>query len=89
MDNLVARVPLQDLRIIVTAILIQRRAAAIWPKCWTRRRISFVNASASAAGPDAYRTGPADGWILTFLPVVLGIALYLVNPDNMSLLWTP
>ena len=27
------------------------------------------------------------GWILTFLPVILGIGLYLVNPDTMSLLW--
>jgi tight adherence protein B len=27
------------------------------------------------------------GWILTFLPIVLGIALYLFNPDTMSLLW--
>ena len=27
------------------------------------------------------------GWILSFLPIVLGVSLYLVNPENMSLLW--
>jgi tight adherence protein B len=31
--------------------------------------------------------GRLTGWILTFLPIVLGIALYMVNPDAMSLLW--
>ena len=31
--------------------------------------------------------GRLTGWILTFLPVVLGIGLYLVNPEAMSLLW--
>jgi len=32
--------------------------------------------------------GRLTGWILTFLPVVLGFALYMINPEMMSLLWT-
>ena len=31
--------------------------------------------------------GRLTGWILTVLPVVLGVGLYIVNPDTMSLLW--
>jgi tight adherence protein B len=31
--------------------------------------------------------GRLTGWILSFLPIALGIALYMVNPDSMSLLW--
>jgi tight adherence protein B len=31
--------------------------------------------------------GRMTGWVLTLLPVVLGFALYFVNPDMMSLLW--
>jgi tight adherence protein B len=27
------------------------------------------------------------GWILSLLPVGLGFAMYLVNPDGMSILW--
>jgi tight adherence protein B len=27
------------------------------------------------------------GWVLTLLPIVLGIALYFVNPEMMSILW--
>jgi tight adherence protein B len=28
------------------------------------------------------------GWILSLLPVGLGLAMYFVNPDGMSVLWT-
>jgi tight adherence protein B len=31
--------------------------------------------------------GRLTGWILTILPVALGIGLYIINPDTMSLLW--
>jgi tight adherence protein B len=27
------------------------------------------------------------GWILSFLPLVLGVCLYLINPKTMSILW--
>jgi tight adherence protein B len=88
MDNLLARVPLPDLRIIVTAILIQRSsggnlaevldkaAQLIRERFRLRRQVRTHTAQ-----------GRLTGWILTFLPIVLGFALYLVNPDNMSLLW--
>jgi tight adherence protein B len=88
MDNLIARVPLQDLRIIVTAILIQRSSGGnlaevldkaaylVRERFRLRRQVQTHTAQ-----------GRLTGWILTFLPVVLGIALYLVNPDTMSLLW--
>jgi tight adherence protein B len=31
--------------------------------------------------------GRLTGWILSFLPLVIGIILYLVNPKMMSILW--
>ncbi len=88
MDNLLARVPLQDLRIIVTAILIQRSSGGnlaevldkaaylIRERFHLRRQVRTHTAQ-----------GRLTGWILTFLPVVLGVALYLVNPQTTSLLW--
>jgi tight adherence protein B len=88
MDNLVARVPLQDLRIIITAILIQRSSGGnlaevldkaaylVRERFRLRRQVRTHTAQ-----------GRLTGWILTFLPVVLGVGLYLVNPENMSLLW--
>ena len=88
MGNLVARVPLQDLRIVVTAILIQRASGGnlaevldkaaylVRERFRLRRQVRTHTAQ-----------GRLTGWILTFLPVVLGIGLYLVNPETMSLLW--
>jgi tight adherence protein B len=88
MDNLVARVPLQDLRIIVTAIIIQRSSGGnlaevldkaaylVRERFRLRRQVRTHTAQ-----------GRLTGWILTFLPVVLGLGLYFVNPKNMSLLW--
>jgi tight adherence protein B len=89
MENLVNRVPLQDLRIVVTAILIQKESggnlAEVLDKCSyvirerfrLRRQVRVHTAQ-----------GRMTGWILSFLPVVLGIGLYLLNPQTMSLLWT-
>jgi tight adherence protein B len=88
MNNLLARVPLQDLRIVVTAILIQKEsggnlaeildktAYVIRERYRLKRQVRVHTAQ-----------GRLTGWILSFLPIVLGIALYMVNPDAMSLLW--
>ncbi|QEE27898.1 type II secretion system F family protein [Terriglobus albidus] len=89
MENLVKRVPLQDLRIVVTAILIQKEsggnlaevlekaAHVIRERFRLKRQIRVHTAQ-----------GRLTGWILSFLPIVLGIALYLINPKTMSTLWT-
>jgi tight adherence protein B len=89
MDNLVHRVPLQDLKIIVTAILIQKESGG---------NLAEVLEKAAYVIRERFRLkrqvrvhtaqGRLTGWILSFLPVVLGIGLYLINPANMSLLWT-
>ena len=89
MDNLVSRVPLQDLRIVVTAILIQKESGG---------NLAEVLDKASYVIRERFRLrrqvrvhtaqGRLTGWILSFLPLVLGVALYFVNPETMSLLWT-
>jgi tight adherence protein B len=89
MSNLAARVPLQDLKIVITAILIQKEsggnlaevfdkaAYVIRERFRLKRQVRVHTAQ-----------GRLTGWILSFLPVVLGIGLYLINPKSMSLLWT-
>ena len=32
--------------------------------------------------------GRMTAWVLTLLPIFIGVALYLVNPELMSVLWT-
>jgi tight adherence protein B len=87
-ENLLHRVPLQDLRIVCTAILIQKEsggnlaevldktAHVIRERFRLRREVSTRTAQ-----------GRMTGWVLTLLPVILAGALYMVNPDMMSLLW--
>jgi tight adherence protein B len=88
-DNLVTRVPLQDLKIVATAILIQKEsggnlaevlektASVIRERFRLKRQIMTHTAQ-----------GRLTGLILTLLPVGLGFLLYMVNPKEMSLLWT-
>jgi tight adherence protein B len=89
MENLTSRVPLQDLKIVVTAILIQKESGG---------NLAEVLDKASYVIRERFRLrrqvrvhtaqGRMTGWILSLLPATLGVALYLVNPQMMSLLWT-
>ena len=88
LENLSVRVPLEDVRIIMTAILIHRdtggNLAELLDKCAQVIRERF-----RLKREIRVRTaqGRLTGLILSFLPVVLGTLLFLVNPENMSLLW--
>lgn len=88
-DNLLNRVPLQDLRIVSTAIMIQKESGG---------NLAEVLDKTSYVIRERFRLkrqvlthtaqGRLTGLILTLLPVVLGTALYFVNPKMMSILWT-
>jgi tight adherence protein B len=89
LENLINRMPLQDMRIVVTGILIQKESGG---------NLAEVLDKASYVIRERFRLkqqvrvhtaqGRLTGWILACLPLVLGIALYLVNPTVMSVLWT-
>jgi tight adherence protein B len=88
MLGLTARVPLADVRMVVAGILIQKEsggnlaevlenvAHVIRERFRLKRQIRVHTAQ-----------GRLTGWILSFLPLVLGTGLYLLNPENMSILW--
>lgn len=88
LNNLTTRFPLQDLRILVTAVLIQQEsggnlaevldkvASVIRDRFRLKRQIAVHTAQ-----------GRMTGWVLTLLPLILGFLLYLVNPEHMSILW--
>ncbi len=89
LDNLIKRVPLQDLRIFSTAIMIQKESGGnlaevldktghvIRERFRLKRQVSVHTAQ-----------GRMTGWVLTLLPVVLGVLLYFVDPEIMRVLWT-
>jgi len=89
LENLVVRMPSQDLRIACTAILVQKEsggnlaevlektATVIRERFKLKRQVRVHTAQ-----------GRLTGWILSLLPLGLGIALYIVDPAVMSVLWT-
>lgn len=89
MENMTTRVPLQDLKIVTTAILIQKESGG---------NLAEVLEKASSVIRERFRLkrqikvhtaqGRMTGWILTLLPLSLGVAMYFVNPEMMSVLWT-
>ena len=88
LENMSIRIPLQDVRIVVTAILIQKEtggnlaevldktANVIRERFRLKREIRTRTAQ-----------GRLTGWIISALPVGLGFLLYVMNPQVMSLLW--
>ena len=89
LKNLAHRVPIHDIRIMVTAVLIQNETGGnlteILEKVGYLIREDFrLHRQVRVHTAQ----GRLTGWILSLLPPILGLALYLVNPTAMSLLWT-
>jgi tight adherence protein B len=88
LENLLIRVPLQDLKIVSTAIMIQKESGG---------NLAEVLDKASYIIRDRFRLkrqimvhtaqGRLTGLILSLLPVVLGIGIYFVDPGMISILW--
>jgi tight adherence protein B len=89
MTNLALRVPLPDVRIFVAAALIQKESggnlAEVLAKVAQTTRARFQLKKQIMVHT---AQGRLTGWILSLLPVGLGLGMYLVNPDGMSVLWT-
>jgi len=78
------RVRVSDIRILITAILVHRQvggnlaevldniAALVRERFKLRRQLKVITAQ-----------GRLSGYVLAFLPVVLGIAIFILNPEYM------
>lgn len=89
MENLGERMPLQDLRIVSTAILIQKESGGNLAEV-LEKSANLIRERFKLRREIRTRTaqGRLTGWILSLLPLVVGILLYFVNPKMMSVLWT-
>jgi tight adherence protein B len=86
--NLTGRAPVQDLRIFVAAVLIHKEsggnlAEVLEKVAQTTRERSRLKKQVSVHTAQARMTG----WVLSLLPVALGLGMYFVNPEGMSVLW--
>jgi len=88
LENLMNRIPLQDMKIVSTAILIQKESGG---------NLAEVLDKASYIIRERFRLkrqimvhtaqGRLTGLILALLPVALGIGIYFVDPGMISILW--
>ena len=89
MENLANRVPIQDVQMMVTAILIQKETggnlAEVLDRCShiIRERFQLKREIRTKTAQ-----GRLTGWVLSAMPAGLGFVLYLMKPDTMRLLWT-
>lgn len=89
MGNMAKRIDSDDLDLVITAVLIQRQvggnlsevldniARTIRERVRIRGEIKTLTAQ-----------GRVSGYVVSFLPVGLGLIIYLMNPEYMSLLFT-
>jgi len=83
------RMTVQDLQIFIAAVLIQKESGG---------NLAEVLEKVAHTSRDRFRLrkqvqvhtaqGRMTGWILSLLPVLLGAAMYMVNPEGISVLWT-
>jgi tight adherence protein B len=87
--NLGRRMAVQDLRVFIAAVLIQKESGG---------KLAEVLEKVAQTSRGRFRLrkqvqvhtaqGRMTGWILSLLPVALGGAMYLVHPEGISILWT-
>jgi tight adherence protein B len=89
LDNMLKRAPIQDLRIVCTAILIQKEsggnlsevldktAHVIRERFRLKRQVGVHTAQ-----------GRLTGIILSLMPVALGVLFYMMSPEQMRIMWT-
>ena len=87
--NMGTRMAVQDLQIFIAAVLIQKESggnlAEVLEKVATTSRERFRLRKQVQVHT---AQGRMTGWILSLLPVALGLAMYLVHPESVSVLWT-
>lgn len=89
LQNMVARVPLDDLRYFVIAVLIQREAGGNLAEILgnisniIRERLKLLGKVKVLSAE-----GRLSAWILSLMPFVLAGVITLINPELMRVFWT-
>ncbi len=86
--NMYRRVPSEDLDLVITAVNIQREVGGNLAEVLDT--ISFtIRERVRIKGEIRTLTaqGRISAWIISLLPVALGLLLYSINPDYVSELW--
>src|SRR6185295_9617050 len=89
LENLSERVPLLDLRLCVTAILIQRETGGNLAEILEKVSVTIRERFRILEDLNTLTTSSRmSAWILCGLPMFVALAVTIMNPDYMSVLWT-
>lgn len=88
MNNLLERVPLQDVRMITTAMLIHKESGGNLSEV-LEKTAHLIRERFQIMQQIRVHTaqGRLTGWILSLLPLALGMVIYMVSPGYMDLLF--
>jgi tight adherence protein B len=88
LENLTRRVPMQDVKMSITAIIIQRESGGNLAEV-LEKTAHMVRERFRLKKQVGVHTaqGRMTGIVLTVLPIGLGFGLWMVNPENESMLW--
>jgi tight adherence protein B len=88
LENLTQRVPLLDLRLCVTAILIQRETGGNLAEILEKVAVTIRERFRILGDLKTLTTSSRlSAWLLCGLPIFVAIAVTAMNPDYMSILW--
>lgn len=89
LENLVLRVSSEDLELVVTALMIQRQVGGNLAEVLDnisstiRDRVKIKGEMRTVTAQ-----GRMSGWVISLLPLILYVLIYMINPEQMSLLYT-
>ena len=88
LENLTERMPLLDLRMCVTAVLIQRETGGNLAEILERVAYTIRERFRIMGDLKTLTTSSRmSAWLLCGLPIFVAIAVTVLNPDYMSVLW--
>jgi tight adherence protein B len=88
LENLTERIPLLDLRMCVTAILIQRETGGNLAEILEKVAYTIRERFRIMGDLKTLTTSSRlSAWLLCGLPIFVAVAVTVMNPDYMSILW--
>lgn len=88
LDNLARRIPLLDLRLCITAILIQRETGGNLAEILEKVAYTIRERFRILGDLKTLTTSSRmSAWLLCGLPIFVACAVTVMNPDYMSILW--
>lgn len=89
LDNLYKRMPVLELNLVVSCIKISRETGGNLAENLSRLADTLRRKLEMEGKIQALTSqGKAQGYVMTALPVLLGLVIYQIEPEQMELLWT-